>query len=158
MMPLSNEALDELKARLRAGLVDGDCGQGCCEGECPAKAPATNAYIKRQKGAVTADTYERCAEDLLMEARHIVEGKRPAYTNNSDDVLANFRRIAQMTNQTPGQVLAIYMLKHVYAVTTALTNTEVKDPEETIGRFADTINYLLLGWTMLATGIAHERQ
>lgn len=107
---------------------------------------------------VSASKYDWLSQELLEEARQIEQGKRGVYTRGSEDVLANFRRIAEMTGQTPGEVLVVYMMKHVLSVCTALTNPDIKDPEALIGRFADNINYLKLGYTMLQSGLAHERK
>src|SRR5690606_3530337 len=85
----------------------------------------------------------------LRTAEDIESSKRPAYTIGSEDVLANFKRIAERTGQEPGQVLATYMLKHVDAVTSALCRPDLPQAEAILGRFADLINYAKLGYALI---------
>lgn len=106
---------------------------------------------------VSVQVYDDVFTHLIAEAQAIVVAKRPSYTAESEDVLANFRRIANITGLTPGQVLTVYMMKHVLSVCSSLTKSTVADPEPILGRFADAVNYLALGYAMLNAGIAHER-
>lgn len=98
---------------------------------------------------MNADQYDRTAAALLFEARQIETSKRPAYTIGSEDVLANFKRVAARVGITPGQVMAVYMLKHVDAVTSALCRPDLPQAEAISGRFADNINYLKLGYALI---------
>lgn len=98
------------------------------------------------------ETFDMIASKLLQEAARIQAEKRPAYTIGDEDVLANFKRIAERTGTTPGQVGAVYMLKHTDAVTAALCKPEIPQAEEVIGRFADHINYLLLTFALYVEG------
>jgi hypothetical protein len=97
---------------------------------------------------VTSD-YDKIADGLLTEARSIETAKRPGYTIGSDDVLANFKRVADRTGLTVGQVWAVYFLKHVDAITSVMTKPDLPCAEAPLGRFADAVNYLRLGWGIL---------
>ena len=99
---------------------------------------------------MNAMDYDRVAEALLSEARSIETSKRPGYTIGSEDVLANFRRVASRTGLTAGQVWAVYFLKHVDAITSVMTKPELPCAEAPLGRFADAINYLRLGYAIHA--------
>lgn len=98
---------------------------------------------------MTHDQYLAAKDTLLRTAEDIESSKRPAYTIGSEDVLANFKRVAERTDQTPGQVLATYMLKHVDAVTSALCRPDLPQAEAILGRFADLINYAKLGYALI---------
>jgi hypothetical protein len=98
---------------------------------------------------VKIDDYTSVAESLLAEANAIEVSKRPGYTGGSEDVLANFKRIADRTGLTPGQVLTVYFLKHVDAITAILCRPDLPVSEEVEGRFADGINYLKLGYALV---------
>lgn len=93
--------------------------------------------------------YQRVAGALLSEARAIEDSKRPAYTLGNDDVLRNFKSVAERTGLTAGQVLTVYMLKHVDSVCAALCRPDLPQAESVESRFADNINYLKLGWALL---------
>jgi len=93
--------------------------------------------------------YEGLSATLLDAAAEIERAKRPSYTIGSEDVLANFKRVAERVGVTPGQALAVYMLKHVDAVTAALTNPAIPQAEEITGRFADLLNYTKLGYALV---------
>lgn len=104
---------------------------------------------------MTLETYDRVAAELLAKAREIETAKRPSYTIGSPDVLANFKRVAERTGLTPGQVLTIYMLKHIDSITAALCNPEIPQAEDVEGRFADAVNYLKLGWALIEEAGEH---
>jgi len=93
--------------------------------------------------------YDELSAGLLAEAHEIEKSKRPSYTIGSEDVLANFKRVAERTGQTPGQALATYWLKHVDSITAALCHPELPQAEAIEGRFADCINYLKLGYALV---------
>ncbi len=92
--------------------------------------------------------YENWAADLLAYAHQIETDKRPGYTFTSNDVHKNFKSIAERIGITPFQVWLVYFLKHVDAITTALSRRDAPAAEPLQGRFADAVNYLKLGWTL----------
>jgi hypothetical protein len=93
--------------------------------------------------------YDDVACSLLADAHEIETSKRPAYTSGSADVLANFKSIAARTGATPGQVLTVYMLKHIDAITAALCMPGLPQAESVESRFADAVNYLKLGYALV---------
>lgn len=94
-------------------------------------------------------TFDRVSAELEAEAKGIQKAKRPAYTVGNPDVLHNFKSVAQRIGITPEQVLAVYMLKHVDAVVSILAKPHLPQAEAIIGRFADNINYLHLGYALV---------
>jgi hypothetical protein len=95
------------------------------------------------------ERYDEVCARLLGEAQALELAKRPSYTIGSPDVLANFKRVAERTGLRPGQVLMVYALKHLDAVTSALVDPTIPQGEARLGRFADAINYLKLGYALL---------
>jgi hypothetical protein len=93
--------------------------------------------------------YDDVACSLLADAHEIETSKRPAYTSGSADVLANFKSIAARTGATPGQVLTVYLLKHIDAITAALCMPDLPQAESVESRFADAVNYLKLGYALV---------
>lgn len=87
---------------------------------------------------------------LLREAERIETEKRPGYVIGREDVLANFKTVAERTGCTVGQVWAAYFLKHIDAITAITCKPDLPVSEAPLGRFADAVNYLKLGWALLA--------
>ena len=94
--------------------------------------------------------YDLLASGLLRLAHDIETSKRPGYTGGSIDVLANFKNVAARVGLTPEQAWAVYFLKHVDAVVSIMTRPDLPVSEEPPGRFADAVNYLKLGYALLA--------
>ena len=94
-------------------------------------------------------TFDKLRADLLASAHDIADAKRPAYTIGSEDVLANFKRVAERTGLTPQQVCCVYLLKHTDAICAAVKDSGIPQAEDLKGRFADAINYLVLLWAVM---------
>ena len=103
-------------------------------------------------GGMTLQEYEKISSLLEQECKNIQEAKRPAYTIGNADVLHNFKSVAARVGVTPGQVLAVYFLKHADAVTAALCNPALPQAEPILGRFADLVNYAYLGFALVSEG------
>lgn len=95
------------------------------------------------------EEFERVRRELLDHADGVATAKRPGYTIGDADVLKNFKSVAARVGVTPGQVLAVYMLKHVDAITSILCNPNLPVSEAPLGRFGDLINYAQLGYAMV---------
>jgi hypothetical protein len=98
---------------------------------------------------MTLSQYETTAKSLLDEAERIADAKRPAYTLGNEDVLYNFKSVAQRAGITPMQAWAVYFNKHIDAINTMAKDPTLPQAEAIIGRFADAINYLQLGYALL---------
>jgi|13_taG_2_1085334.scaffolds.fasta_scaffold26793_3 hypothetical protein len=96
-----------------------------------------------------AEGYDKSVRELLDLAYEIETAKRPGYTLDSPDVLANFKKAAEMTGCTPMQAWGAYFYKHVAAILSYAKDPNIEQAEPLDGRFADAINYLKLGFHML---------
>lgn len=86
---------------------------------------------------------------LLELAESIQNQKGPAYTFGKEDVLKNFKSVADRLNLTPLQVWGVYALKHFDAITSFAGDPNIPQAEDISGRFADAINYLKLGYALI---------
>ena len=98
---------------------------------------------------VPQSDYEDSVCELLDLAYRIEQAKRPGYTQDSNDVLANFKKAAEMNGVTPMQAWGTYFYKHVAAILSYAKDPDIPQAEELSGRFADAINYLKLGYHMI---------
>lgn len=97
---------------------------------------------------MTQAEYDVVAGELMALAREIEDSKRPGYTAGSEDVLSNFKRVAERAGISTEQAWAVYFLKHVDAVLSILTRPDLPVSEAAPGRFADGVNYLRLGFAI----------
>jgi LPS sulfotransferase NodH len=93
--------------------------------------------------------YDKAKLELLELAEKIETAKRPGYTQNSVDVLENFKKAAEMTGVTPMQVWGAYFYKHTAALLSYAKDPTIPQAESLEGRFADALNYLKLGFYMI---------
>jgi len=85
-----------------------------------------------------------CDELLTQKGHDYTQGSK-----GDRGRLKNFYDASERLGIPARQVLAVYMHKHVSAIETFLQKGEVES-EGIEGRIADTINYLLLLWKMVA--------
>ena len=95
------------------------------------------------------DEFEKLRNDVLAEAFGISSQKRKGYAGDDrgQDVLANFKRVAERIGITKYQALDVYFMKHVDSLNNAIKQNPYApvDPSEHMrGRIIDTINYALL--------------
>lgn len=98
---------------------------------------------------MTLEQYNHISRELLVHAACISDAKRPAYTLGSDDCLINFRSVAERMGITPMQAWGVYFNKHIDAINSAAKDPALPQAEAIKGRFADGLNYLLLGYALL---------
>lgn len=92
--------------------------------------------------------FDLLCDDLLFFAEKEARLKRNEYTGHSHDVLDNFKRIASRLGQSPLEVWAVYFNKHVDSINSYVKNGgELSETLES--RFADSINYLMLGYALI---------
>lgn len=90
------------------------------------------------------EQYLQIRMELLEFADEVAAPKREEYTGQSQDILYNFKRIANRLGMSPLQVWAVYFNKHVDSVNTFIKGeSSVSEPMGS--RFADMLNYLFLG-------------
>src|SRR3990172_9391245 len=85
---------------------------------------------------------------IRAEQDKLLSEKGADYTQQSEDVLSNFKVVAEQTGQTPLEVWSVYAAKHWLAIMSYVKNGAVKS-EPITGRFRDLGNYLLLGEGLL---------
>ena len=94
------------------------------------------------------EEYYQIRKELLEFAEEVAAPKREEYTGQSQDILYNFKRIANRLGMSPLQVWAVYFNKHVDSVNTFIKGTD--SVSESMGsRFADMLNYLFLGISLI---------
>ena len=93
--------------------------------------------------------YDKCVKELEALAKNIEDSKRPGYTQANGDVLANFRKAAELSGTTPMQAWGVYFYKHVAAIMSYAKDPTIPQAESIDGRFADAMNYLKLGFYIL---------
>lgn len=93
--------------------------------------------------------YSKVRAHLIGVADAVEASKRPDYTIESVDVLANFKRVAERAGLSPEQALLVYALKHEDAISRIMRNPMASFSEPAILRFADRLNYLSLGLALL---------
>ena len=93
--------------------------------------------------------YNKIRLELLYLSKKIMEEKQPEYTNNNKDVLYNFKSIGGRINVEPLKVWAIFFDKHVQSILSNITNDDIIPAEPIETRFADAINYLVLGLALM---------
>ena len=93
--------------------------------------------------------YDKCVKELEALAKNIEDSKRPGYTQANGDVLANFRKAAELSGTTPMQAWGVYFYKHVAAIMSYAKDPEIPQAESIEGRFADAMNHLKLGFFIL---------
>jgi hypothetical protein len=82
-------------------------------------------------------------DELFVKCIDTHENGQKEYAGDSNDVYANFKRVAKATDSTPMQVLLVYLLKHIDGITNYIKGHETqREPIE--GRIVDSIVYLTL--------------
>ena len=95
------------------------------------------------------DKYKEMSEQLDKAAKSIMDAKQPEYTNQSPDVLHNFKTSAEQIGLKPLEVWAVFFHKHVQAILSHAHNPEMHEAEPIESRYADAINYLHLGYALM---------
>lgn len=95
------------------------------------------------------EKYNQTVENLRAACSSIVSSKRPGYTSSDNDVLINFKQAARDAGITPLQAWLVLFNKHVSSIKAYVKNPAGVQAEPMIGRFADAINYLELGYALM---------
>lgn len=93
--------------------------------------------------------YDAIKRWLIDESMRIEKQKRPEYTIEDRDVLANFKRVGNALGVTPHVTAGVYARKHEDALARIARNPMAETAEPVIGRFADRLNYLSLQLALL---------
>ena len=98
---------------------------------------------------MTRTEFQTLITQIRADQDNLLSSKGDDYTQQSDDVLHNFKVVAEQTGKTPLEVWAVYAAKHWLAIMSFVKNGAVKS-EPIEGRFRDLGNYLLLGEGLLS--------
>ena len=89
---------------------------------------------------------------LIKRISNIVSDTRDAgqseYARDSENVFANFERVASFTKTTREKALLTYMIKHIDGLC-AYTDGHRSQRENVRGRLTDIIVYCMLFWGMV---------
>lgn len=109
---------------------------------------------------MTQNIFDQHIEQLNDLADSIVSAKRPDYTRENPDILANFKETADFCGITPMQAWGVHFFKQFSAVMRMVKNPDGTPSESLDSRFADLRNYLQLGYAIYkeAAGNKHAQE
>ena len=98
---------------------------------------------------MTKQEFEETKKYLLDICQQIMDVKQPEYTQKNLDILHNFKSTAESIGIEPMEVWAVFFNKHIQAILTHAGDPYMHQAEPIESRYADAINYLLLGFSIL---------
>jgi hypothetical protein len=98
---------------------------------------------------MTKQEFEETKKYLLDICQQIMDVKQPEYTQKNLDILHNFKSTAESIGIEPMEVWAVFFNKHIQAILTHAGDPYMHQAEPIESRYADAINYLLLGFSLL---------
>ena len=105
---------------------------------------------------MTRTDFEQCINVLRERADALLTGRRAAYATD-EDVLDNFRALADASGLPMGQVWLVLAEKGRRALHKIMRGEEAPG-EPPLDRFADALNYILLGWAIWQAPAAVRKQ
>lgn len=97
---------------------------------------------------MTQKEFEKIVKQLNDYSFDIMSNKRPEYTNESKDVLENFKSSAERLETTELKIWGTFFEKQIQSIYAHLKNANLKKSEPIHSRFADIINYCYLGYAL----------
>ena len=97
---------------------------------------------------MTKDNFDKLTKEIWENVINIREQGQNEYARTTEDVLANFKRIASWQGNTQEMVLMTYMLKHIDGILSYI-NGLTSQRENVRGRITDVIVYCMLFWAMV---------
>jgi hypothetical protein len=97
---------------------------------------------------MTQQEFNKIVKQLNDFSFDIMNNKRPEYTNESIDVLENFKSTAERLESTELKVWGTFFEKQIQSIYAHLKNANLKKSEPIHSRFADIINYCYLGYAL----------
>ena len=104
----------------------------------------------------TFQDFEKILNTMIAEEKEIGATKAQEYAN-SDDRLANFRRLAKELDLTPEKVLWVYLKKHLDSIAYYIKAGCVKSDEPIESRIKDARVYLSLLRAMVEERYSEQR-
>jgi len=97
---------------------------------------------------ITYDQFTAILNDLLVQVRRTRDAGQAEYAHTTENVFANFDRVAAQTGMSREQVLMVYLLKHFDGIC-AYIKGHRSQREPVQGRIIDAIVYLTLLYGMV---------
>ena len=93
------------------------------------------------------EQYEKLIGELTESRTGISSAKRKDYTRGDEDVLKNFKQVAEYTGLDPLEVWMVYASKHWDSICSYIKNGTESEPIRE--RYCDLLNYLELGYALI---------
>ena len=87
-------------------------------------------------------------DSIWKQVQQTRDDGQKEYAHDQDNVFANFNRVGNLLNVKPGNVLLVYLMKHIDGITAYLAGHK-SQREDVRGRIKDAIVYLCLLWAMV---------
>ena len=97
---------------------------------------------------MTKDNFDMLSNHILDMVKNTRDSGQNEYARDTEDVLANFKRIGSWKNESQESVLLTYLLKHIDGIS-SFVNGHKSQREDVRGRITDAIVYLFLLWAMI---------
>jgi len=94
---------------------------------------------------MTQKEFNKLSKALDYMSKDIMKSKGAEYTQESADILANFKNTAERLNTKPLKVWGCFFDKQLSSVYAHVNNSNLRKAESIESRFADIINYCHLG-------------
>ena len=91
---------------------------------------------------------DKLIEEIFEKVKEIRDAGQEEYARDTDNVFANFERVASFTGTTREKALLTYMIKHIDGLC-AYADGHRSQREDVRGRLTDIIVYCLLMWGMV---------
>tara|TARA_Y100001963_G_scaffold112983_1_gene156460 strand:+ start:1491 stop:1796 length:306 start_codon:yes stop_codon:yes gene_type:complete len=86
-------------------------------------------------------------ESIFMQVLKTHKEGQKEYARDTDDVFANFKRVADFADITKEKAALTYLIKHIDGIS-AYVNGHRSQREGVRGRLTDAITYLCILWGM----------
>jgi len=87
-------------------------------------------------------------EKILKQAKQIHSKGQKEYAHDTNNVFANFERVASNLSISKEKALLVYLLKHIDGICSHVDGYETQR-DSIFGRLTDAIVYLCILWAMI---------
>ena len=91
---------------------------------------------------------DNLVDEIFSKVKEIRDAGQQEYARDTDNVFANFERVASFAGDTREKVLLTYMIKHIDGLC-AYADGHNSQREDVRGRLTDIIVYCCLFWGMV---------
>ena len=97
---------------------------------------------------MTHKQMQKVMSKIVKEITKTRESGQKEYAHDTDNVFANFERVAHTLDLPREKVLMVYLLKHIDGIVSYIDGHK-SQRENVTGRITDAIVYLMLLWGMI---------